>query len=52
MITRKLRWGIISTGKIARTFARSLAQSNSGELVSVSWSLTDDVAEPSDQGAR
>ena len=35
MITRKLRWGIISTGKIARTFARSLAQSQSGELVAV-----------------
>jgi predicted dehydrogenase len=35
MTTRKLRWGIISTGKIARTFARSLAQSVSGELVSV-----------------
>jgi len=35
MTARKLRWGIISTGKIARTFARSLAQSESGELVSV-----------------
>jgi len=35
MTTRKLRWGIISTGKIARTFARSLAQSESGELVGV-----------------
>jgi len=35
MTGRKLRWGIISTGKIARTFARSLAQSESGELVAV-----------------
>lgn len=35
MADRKLRWGIISTGKIAHTFARSLAQSDSGELVSV-----------------
>ena len=35
MTTRKLRWGIISTGKIARTFANSLSQSLSGELVSV-----------------
>src|SRR4051812_5242983 len=35
MTDRKLRWGIISTGKIARTFARALAQSDSGELVSV-----------------
>src|SRR6188768_2614014 len=35
MTTRKLRWGIISTGKIARTFARALAQSETGELVSV-----------------
>jgi predicted dehydrogenase len=35
MTARKLRWGIISTGRIARTFARALAQSESGELVSV-----------------
>ena len=35
MKARKLRWGIISTGKIARTFARSLAVSESGELVAV-----------------
>ncbi|HYQ30730.1 MAG TPA: Gfo/Idh/MocA family oxidoreductase, partial [Polyangiaceae bacterium] len=35
MTARKLRWGIISTGKIAHTFARSLAQSDSGELVGV-----------------
>ncbi len=33
MTARKLRWGIIGTGKIARTFAYSLAQSQSGELV-------------------
>jgi len=35
MTARKLRWGIIGTGKIARTFARALAQSTSGELVAV-----------------
>ena len=35
MNSRKLRWGIISTGKIAHTFARSLAVSESGELVAV-----------------
>ncbi len=35
MTARKLRWGILGTGKIARTFARSLAQSQSGELVAV-----------------
>jgi len=35
MTARKLRWGILSTGKIARTFARSLAVSESGELVAV-----------------
>ncbi|HKO53967.1 MAG TPA: Gfo/Idh/MocA family oxidoreductase [Polyangiaceae bacterium] len=35
MTGRKLRWGIISTGKIAHTFARALAQSQSGELVAV-----------------
>ena len=31
----KLRWGIISTGVIAHTLARSLAKSNTGELVAV-----------------
>ncbi len=35
MTARKLRWGIIGTGKIARTFARALSQSESGELVAV-----------------
>jgi predicted dehydrogenase len=35
MTARKLRWGIIGTGKIARTFARALAASESGELVAV-----------------
>jgi predicted dehydrogenase len=35
MTARKLRWGILSTGKIAHTFARSLAVSESGELVAV-----------------
>ncbi|HEY0463119.1 MAG TPA: Gfo/Idh/MocA family oxidoreductase, partial [Polyangiaceae bacterium] len=35
MTGRKLRWGIISTCKIARTFARALAVSESGELVAV-----------------
>lgn len=35
MAARKLRWGILSTGKIAHTFARALAESESGELVAV-----------------
>jgi predicted dehydrogenase len=35
MTARKLRWGILSTGKIAHTFARSLSVSESGELVAV-----------------
>jgi predicted dehydrogenase len=32
---RKLRWGIVSTGKIARTLARALAKSSTSELVAV-----------------
>ncbi|HYQ00159.1 MAG TPA: Gfo/Idh/MocA family oxidoreductase [Polyangiaceae bacterium] len=35
MTVHKLRWGILSTGKIAHTFARSLAVSDSGELTAV-----------------
>lgn len=35
MTARKLRWGILSTGNIARTFARALAVSETGELTSV-----------------
>ena len=35
MTARKLRWGILSTGNIARTLARALAQSSTGELVAV-----------------
>jgi len=35
MTARILRWGIIGTGKIARTFARALSTSDSGVLVAV-----------------
>ncbi|HET7544211.1 MAG TPA: Gfo/Idh/MocA family oxidoreductase [Polyangiaceae bacterium] len=35
MAAHKLRWGILGTGKIARTFARALSLSDSGELVAV-----------------
>jgi predicted dehydrogenase len=35
MTTRTLRWGIVSTGNIARTLARALAKSKTGELVAV-----------------
>jgi predicted dehydrogenase len=35
MSARKLRWGIVSTGNIARTLARALEQSSTGELVAV-----------------
>ena len=35
MTTNTLRWGIISTGKIAHTLARSLAKSTTGKLVAV-----------------
>jgi len=45
MTARKLRWGIISTGKIARTFARSLAVSDSGELVAVASRTADGAVE-------
>ena len=44
MIGRKLRWGIISTGKIARTFARALAVSESGELTAVASRTTESAA--------
>lgn len=31
----QLNWGILSTGRIAKTFARGLAESNTGKLVAV-----------------
>ena len=34
-MTRKLRWGIVSTGIIAGTLARALAKSQSSELIAV-----------------
>src|SRR5690606_35486121 len=40
----RLRWGILSTGKIARRFAQSLASSRHGELVAVA-SRTAEAAE-------
>jgi predicted dehydrogenase len=44
MTGRKLRWGIISTGKIARTFARALAVSESGELTAVASRTAESAA--------
>ena len=35
MTDRKLRWGIVSTGRIARALAHAIAESTSGELVAV-----------------
>jgi predicted dehydrogenase len=35
MAARTLRWGIVSTGNIARTLARAIAKSRSSELVAV-----------------
>lgn len=34
-MNEKLRWGILSTGRIAGTFAKALAESHTGELVAV-----------------
>ncbi|MEO7032718.1 MAG: Gfo/Idh/MocA family oxidoreductase [Polyangiaceae bacterium] len=34
-MTRKLRWGIVSTGSIAGTLARALGKSRTGELLAV-----------------
>lgn len=34
-MTAKLQWGILSTGAIAKTFARALTQSKTGKLVAV-----------------
>jgi predicted dehydrogenase len=44
MTTRKLRWGIVSTGRIAHTLARAIAQSSSGELVAVGSRTRDSAA--------
>lgn len=34
-MVRKLKWGIIATGRIAHTFAQGLAESQTGDLVAV-----------------
>ena len=44
----KLRWGILSTGRIAKTFAKGLSQSKTGQLVALgSRSREADSALPS-----
>ncbi|MEP7051157.1 MAG: Gfo/Idh/MocA family oxidoreductase [Pseudomonadota bacterium] len=43
-MTRKLRWGIISTGSIAGTLARALATSKTSELVAVASRSADAAA--------
>ena len=49
----KLRWGILSTGKIARCFATALSKSASGELIGVaSRSKEPAVAFAAEFGAR
>jgi predicted dehydrogenase len=44
MMPEKLRFGILSTGVIARTFALSLAQSRTSELVAVASRTTESAA--------
>lgn len=41
---KPLRWGILSTGSIARTFARALPQSNSGTLYAVASRTSESAA--------
>jgi predicted dehydrogenase len=41
MTVQRLRWGILSTGVIARTFAQSLAQSSTAELLAVASRTTE-----------
>jgi predicted dehydrogenase len=42
--TARLRWGILGTGKIAHTFARALATSETGRLVGVASRAADRAA--------
>src|SRR5450432_1882829 len=44
MTDRKLRWGIVSTGRIAHTLAHAIGQSTSGELVAVGSRAQDSAA--------
>jgi predicted dehydrogenase/aryl-alcohol dehydrogenase-like predicted oxidoreductase len=44
MTTNGLRWGIVSTGRIARAFAADLATSESGRLVAVASRAVERVA--------
>src|SRR5690349_19649282 len=43
-MTDKLRWGILSTGRISHTFAKGLADSQTGQLVAVA-SRTQEAAD-------
>src|SRR5947209_6703163 len=43
-MTKKVRWGIIGTGAIARKFARGLSESQTGELIAIG-SRSPDAAE-------
>jgi len=43
-MSKKLKWGILSTGRIARTFARDLRESRTGELIAIG-SRTQEAAE-------
>lgn len=43
-MSQKLKWGILSTGRIARTFARDLRESCTGELIAIG-SRTQEAAE-------
>jgi predicted dehydrogenase len=45
MTTQKLRWGILGTGIIARTFARALTNSSSAELLAVASRTTESAAQ-------
>jgi predicted dehydrogenase len=49
MTATKLRWGILSTGKIAHRFAEALSKSSSGQLVAVASRTLEDSAQFAEQ---
>ena len=48
-MANRLRWGILSTGKIAGTLARTLARSRTGELVAVASRSAESAARFADE---
>ena len=49
MTASKLRWGILSTGKIAHRFAEALSKSSTGQLVAVASRTSEDALKFAEQ---